>query len=447
MATTTPIFLTETYGAYHHRDVPKEDEELTRVGSGTPAGEYLRRFWHPIAMTEELKDLPQAIKVMGEELVVFRDGSGRVGLLELHCSHRGTSLEFGLIEEKGIRCCYHGWQFDVDGRILDTPGEPPDSTYKERLCHGAYPVKEYKGMVWAYMGPPDKMPPFPIYDIYEMPGSRLLPGRAGQKNIKPCNWLQIMDNVPDLVHEAFLHASASGLQFMDETGRPLSELEDVGEYDFVETPRGTLSMQTRRVGDHVWSRQLECMLPNMSVLCFPPVFPPRYREGQQELCVLPKMLRWRVPIDDTHTMEFHVYRAREGDETDVEPMQTAEETNAAGRPYEDRQRQPGDFDAQVSQRSIAVHDMEHLGATDRGVIMFRRMIREGIRAVEMGDDPKGVIRNFDGVLHMCGNDTVVYAPPASTPDEDSKLLHETALRLAERYLKTPPALHSDTMYL
>jgi phenylpropionate dioxygenase-like ring-hydroxylating dioxygenase large terminal subunit len=445
MATTKSKFLTETYGGYYHRDVPSEDAELTHVGPGTPCGEYLRRFWHPVAISNELKDLPHAIKIMGEELVVFRDKRGQVGLLELHCSHRGTSLEFGLIEEKGIRCCYHGWQFDVDGRILDTPGEPPDSTYKERLCHGAYPVHEYHGLVFAYMGPPNNMPPFPIYDIFEMLGSRLLPGTAGQKNIKPCNWLQIMDNVPDLVHEAFLHVSVTGSQFVDETGRPLSELEDVGEYDFLETPRGTLSLQTRRIGDHIWSRQLECMLPNMSVLCFPPALPPAYRKGQLELCVLPKILRWRVPIDDTNTMELHVYRAREWDETDVEPMQIAEETNAAGRPYQDRQRQPGDFDAQVGQRPIAVHDMEHLGSTDRGVIMYRNMIRDGIRAVENGTDPKGVIREFDGVIHLCGNDTAVYAPPATTPNEDSKLLHATALQLAERYLKTPPALHKATV--
>ena len=114
-------FLTTTYGAYHQREVPGEDAELTHVGPGTPAGEYLRRFWQPVAHVEDMKDLPIAIRIMGEDLVVFRDNRGRIGLLQRHCSHRGTSLEYGVIEEKGIRCCYHGWLYDVDGTILETP--------------------------------------------------------------------------------------------------------------------------------------------------------------------------------------------------------------------------------------------------------------------------------------------------------------------------------------
>src|SRR2546425_379824 len=120
-------FLTEPYGAYLNREVPREDTELTHVGPGTPCGEYLRRYWHPVAHSQDLKDLPLPVTIMGEDLVLFRDLRGRVGLLQRHCSHRGASLEFGLISERGIRCCYHGWLFDIDGRILETPGEPPTS--------------------------------------------------------------------------------------------------------------------------------------------------------------------------------------------------------------------------------------------------------------------------------------------------------------------------------
>ena len=121
---------------------------------------------------EQLTDLPMAVRIMGEDLVVFRDLSGHVGLLHRQCSHRRTSLEYGVIAEHGIRCCYHGWLFDVDGTILETPGEPEDSPIRHNLAHGAYPALEYKGLVFAYMGPPEKKPEFPIYDTMDMPGRR-----------------------------------------------------------------------------------------------------------------------------------------------------------------------------------------------------------------------------------------------------------------------------------
>jgi phenylpropionate dioxygenase-like ring-hydroxylating dioxygenase large terminal subunit len=193
MSTPRP-FLNVPYGAYLSREVPAPDEELTRVGPGTPCGEYLRRFWQPVAFARELGAVPLAIRIMGEELVVFRDLRQRVGLLQRHCTHRGTSLEFGLISERGIRCCYHGWVFDVDGRILETPGEPPSSTLRDRLCQGAYPTHELAGLVFAYMGPPDRRPAFPLYDTFELPGFTLEP--AG-KFMLPCNWLQIKDNSMD----------------------------------------------------------------------------------------------------------------------------------------------------------------------------------------------------------------------------------------------------------
>src|SRR4029453_15359050 len=124
------------YGGYLLREVPPEDTELTRVGPGTPGGEYLRRFWQPVAFARELGDVPRRLRIMGEDLVIFRDRGGRVGLLHLHCLHRGTSLEYGVIGERGPPCCYHGWLFDVDGSVLETPGEPARSTYRHRICQG-----------------------------------------------------------------------------------------------------------------------------------------------------------------------------------------------------------------------------------------------------------------------------------------------------------------------
>ena len=132
------------YGGYHQTAALAADAELTHVCPGTPGGEYLRRFWHPVALTIAVSELPKLVRVLGEDLVLFRDGNGRFGLLHRHCPHRGASLEYGICEARGLRCCYHGWLFDVDGTILETPGEPPDSSaaakLRQSLRHGAYPV-------------------------------------------------------------------------------------------------------------------------------------------------------------------------------------------------------------------------------------------------------------------------------------------------------------------
>ena len=125
--------------------LPKEDAELTRVGFGTPMGELLRRYWQPVALSAELADLPKVVRILGEELVVFRDGRGTVGVLDAHCVHRGTSLEYGRIEEDGIRCCYHGWKFAPDGRCLEMPAEPPTSRFKEKVCQPGYPAVSTAG--------------------------------------------------------------------------------------------------------------------------------------------------------------------------------------------------------------------------------------------------------------------------------------------------------------
>jgi len=189
----TQRFLTEPYGAYHQAVAPPRDDRLVRVGPGTPGGEYLRRFWHPFLHADDLGELPLAVRLLGEDLVAFRDLGGRVGLLEKHCPHRGASLEFGRVEERGIRCCYHGWLFDADGSILETPAEPDDNPYVGKQCQGAYPVREYRGLLFAYLGPPDCAPPFPRYDLTENPAFAVGLGQpAGwAANYQPTNWLQM----------------------------------------------------------------------------------------------------------------------------------------------------------------------------------------------------------------------------------------------------------------
>jgi phenylpropionate dioxygenase-like ring-hydroxylating dioxygenase large terminal subunit len=425
MATRAP-FLRTRFGGYLHRGLPNEDAELTHIGPGTSCGEYLRRFWQPICFSDELRDLPQRIKILGEELVVFRDLSGAVGLLELHCPHRGTSLEFGLIDAKGIRCCYHGWLFGADGAILETPGEREDSTLKDRLCHGAYPTREDHGIVFAYLGPPDQQPFFQVYDTFNGPSYRIIPG---QKYFYPCNWLQIMENVMDPAHSAFLHTIVSGAMFTEQFGI-------LPELDFTETPVGMIYVTSRRVGQNIWVRMGEAVLPNLQQVG------PIWEDGLKEHSFTgPMISRWIVPVDDTNTMfiELRHVSNTEG----VTPEWWADRNimlpgQLAGESYEDGQRRPGDYEAQVSQRPVAIHGLEHLGATDRGVSMFRTQIRRGIRTVEAGGSVTGPCRDPGRTIPTYCNDTVMRVSPAGSSALDKQLLRDTGRQLAETYLKDPP---------
>ena len=426
MATRAP-FLSQRYGGYNHRDVPQEDARLTRIGPGTPCGEYFRRFWQPVIFSDELKDLPVSLKIMDEELVAFRDKSGRVGLMELHCPHRGSSLEFGIVSERGIRCCYHGWRMDVDGTILETPGEPDDSTLKDRLCHGAYPVHEFNGIVFAYMGPPEQQPPFPIFDSYNRPGFRMIPGR---KYFYACNWLQILENAMDPTHTAFLHTIVAGSQFTNEFGV-------LPELDYVETPVGMVYTAARRVEDNIWVRMVENVLPNLQQVA------PIWEDGQRPHPFDgPMMSRWIVPLDDVNTMFIELRHIAEGEDA-IPPtppwwgdrgVMLPAQLPGDEETYYDRQRRPGDYDAQLTQRPIAVHGLEHLGVTDRGIIIFRRRLRKGIEATAQGLDPEGLVREPDGPITTYCNDTVVKAPAPADPEEEKRLLRETAKSLAQQYL-------------
>ena len=407
-------FLNVPYGAYLAREMAAPDPVLTQTGAGTPCGEYLRRYWQPVAFARDLGDVPRRIRIMGEDLVVFRDRSGRVGLLQLHCTHRGTSLEFGIPMERGLRCCYHGWVFDVDGRILQTPGEPAESTLRHRLCQGAYPTHEFSGLVFAYMGPPELRPAFPVYDTFELSGLELHPA-AGF--MLPCNWLQVKDNSMDPVHTSFLHALSSGYHFTAAFG----ELAELG---WQETAYGMIYIATRRVDDLVWVRVCDFMAPNVHQ------FTRELEEATRErIAYRPVVIRWAVPLDDTHTMNFELAQVDPAWGLDAAAIARPGFGQSADRSYEERQRHPGDYDAQSSQRTIAVHDLEHLASTDRGVIMLRKIVRDGIRAVEAGETPLGVALKPGETIATYCQDTVVRVPRAGTPDEDRALLRTIGRRV------------------
>ena len=422
--------LTSTYSAYYRAEATQEDAYLTHVGRGTPCGEYLRRFWHPVELDSEVGDFPVAVRILGEDLILFRDMSGNLGLLERACRHRSTSLEFGRICDHGIQCAYHGWHFDVDGTILNAPTEAADSKIKSRMFQGAYPVQEHMGLIFAYMGPPEERPALPIFDHYLRPGKRCV----CYKEPSPCNWLQVRENEMDPMHIVFLHTRIAGVQFSEVYG-------EIPEVDFVETPMGASAIATRRYKDFVYTRTNDMVLPNISRV---PAIDDA--EGETICDVRAGFTGWVVPVDDTNTLSFgwsefeeelpHPERdalidrrARAGhDQQDFFVGQS-------GAPsYQQRQRAPGDWDCWTSQGLIVVHGRENLGASDRGVAMWRRLIREGIKAVEKGADPKGVVREPSVVVPTYAHNTVKQVPRAATVEEDRKLLSEFGRDITDKVM-------------
>jgi len=401
------------YSGYYSRPPRDEDSLLTAVGPGTPCGEYLRRYWHPFMLSSELKDLPLPVRLLGEELVLFRDKSATIGLLHKHCAHRGTSLEFGIPQERGIRCCYHGWHFDVDGTILDTPGEPPTSRIKSNFAQGAYPVIEMHGLIFAYMGPPESTPEFPVYDSFDYPEDNRL---VAFNMHLPCNWMQIIENGADPIHNAFLHAIVSGQQFSP-------AFKVLPQLDFPETPMGYLSMATRKVGDFVFIRASDMMLPNVGQ------FPNGMNMAQNEsFGVRPYLTRWAVPLDDTHSLyvgfaHLNHYNSPEGQ---LKPEQFGEDLipfigQTGDRPYEERQREPGDYDAVSSQGPVANRKAEHLGTTDRGVVLSRRMIASAIGSVQEGKTPAMPRLYKNAKVRTYAHETVVRIPVPGMLDDPKAL--------------------------
>lgn len=371
------------YAGYLRRDQPGPDLELTSSEPGTPMGEAMRRFWQPVCLSSELGDVPKAIRIMGESLVAFRDKSGDVGVMHRHCAHRGASLEYGVIAEHGIRCCYHGWHYDVDGTLLDAPCELDATRLKATVCQGAYPAFERDGLVFAYMGPPDQKPAFPEFDTYTLPqGTKLVPF----SNIYPCNWLQVFENIMDHMHTAVLH-NHMVVEGVDQATADGVSLEGFGDMPVMqwETTRdghGCVFIAGRRLpDDKVWVRIAEMVFPNF--LQIGSLLPTAARERHSTAgCT-----RWNVPVDD-HNMIIFGYRHFNA-EVDPEGLGSEAdcgvdsidflEGQTGSRSYEEGQRAPGDWEALVSQRPIAIHAQENPGSSDIGVYLCRKLLREMLR--------------------------------------------------------------------
>jgi nitrite reductase/ring-hydroxylating ferredoxin subunit len=370
-------------GTAYGRPAPTYNAALTEVGAGTPMGELLRRYWHPVGLGADAGSTPRQIKVLGETLILFRDGQGRPGLVHPHCAHRGASLYYGKVEERGIRCCYHGWLFDVQGHCLEQPCEPSlGAPSRERRRQPWYPVQERYGMVWAYLGPPDKKPVLPRYDALEtLDDGEFIETNdhsigGGGPQIIPCNWLQHYENLVDPFHVVVLHGTFSGTQFVE-------QMSLMPEVTWDPAPLGVRTTSLRKLPDGSTLRRIsEAALPTLRVI-------PSPRIGQYGRV---ESIGWVLPIDD-HSFRIYV-AGRVKAAGDLARMRSRLNGKLWEELSEEEHRAfPGDYEAQVSQGAIAWHSEEHLATSDRGIVMLRRLLQKQLDALRDGQDPAGV--SFD----------------------------------------------------
>ena len=346
---------------------PEENERLTRVGPGTPGGDMMRRYWWPIGFTELVTDKPFPVRILGEDLVLFREPGGTLGLIDKHCPHRGASLEFGRIEEGGLRCCYHGWKFSADGRCCDMPAESPGSPLMAEARLSAYKTQEVAGLIFAYLGP-DPAPQLPRYDnLYRTDCIR----RIGA-SYEYCNWMQRAENAVDQMHSIALHAAVYP-QFA--LKRP--------DVDWQQTDYGVRA-----------AFQIPDGAAKVSHFIFPShsrYFGARIGDEASHNCNL------RVPVDDETPLTFFI-RLREahgkGDQVITAGYRDVVrgEYDRTADGWWDLGSRDQDRACQESQGLIADRSRETLGTSDRGVIMFRRMLGDAIDSVERGEDPPGIVR-------------------------------------------------------
>ena len=360
----------------------EENDLLTRVSPGTPAGDLLRRYWHVVAAAAELTEAKpkKRVRILGENLILYRDKSGNYGLVAENCSHRGVSLYYGFVEPDGIRCAYHGWKYDACGHCIDQPFENPAAGFKEKIQHPAYPVEKLGGLLFAYMGPPEKKPLLPKWDI--------LVRQDGGKKIDVCetlrcNWLQAMENSVDPTHTYFLHSHTLKLKgdpdHVPFHYRRVSKID----FDLVIHPNWAGIQKQRIFADE--SAPAETPHP----LVFPNILFVPVRIGYA--------MHFRTPVDD-HTTQVYQFRfspSKDGqavEQPENTPIEYVGTTDERGDFHMDNFTSQ-DHMAWETQGAIADRAKEHLGEGDRGVVMFRNLLRAQIQAVQAGNDPVGVNRD------------------------------------------------------
>jgi hypothetical protein len=391
-ARVIPITL-DTGTAYNKRP-PESNLTMTQVGPGTPMGELLRRYWHPIGLCADANTTPRQVRVLGEDLILFRDKSGQPGLLYPHCAHRGTSLFYGKVEQHGIRCCYHGWVFDAQGHCTERPCEPQPDAHCSKIRQPWYPLQELYGLIWAYMGPPEKKPVLPRYECLEvLEDGEFLEANdnsigGGGPQIIPCNWLQHYENLVDPFHVVILHSSFSGTQFVE-------QMAVMPKVSWDTQAHSVRTISLRNLPDGQTLRRIsEAGLPTLRVIPSPRIG----RYGMVE------SLGWVLPMDDHSFRIYVVGRVKEQGEL-VKMRSRLNGKLWEELTEEEHQQFPGDYEAMVSQGAITHHADEHLAQSDIGIVKLRRLLQEQLQKIKDGLDPAGVSfdDNAEPVKFSAGN--------------------------------------------
>ena len=382
----------------------EENELLTRTGPGTPGGNLMRRYWHPVALARELGEAPLPVRILGEDLVLFRDGEGRLGLLGLLCSHRCADLSYGRIEPQGLRCLYHGWLYDRAGRCLEQPAEPEGSRYKDEVRHKAYPCQEAGGIILAYMGP-DAPPLVPNFHFLVAPERHLFQSKVHHA----CNYLQANEGNLDPSHLSFLHAMNPGGD--GRTGVQL-EMQEIMKRQTspkisIERTRFGIRIYSERPaeGDRKYLRVTNFVFPNMGF----------FAGDGGRLGATGYSAHWHVPIDDeSHWRYDFYYNASQDIDADRLRAKIATEIGADFMPIRTRANRylqnrdemrrvtfsglgthfPS-HDLYAVESAGPIHDRtrEHLATSDTAIVAARRMILNAIRDLEAGKEPPLVIRS------------------------------------------------------
>ena len=405
------------------------NDSLTRVGKGSDAGEVLRRYWQPAALLDELQQGRPVVPVrlLGEDLVLFRDSEGQLGLIGRHCPHRGADMCYGRLEDNGLRCPFHGWHFNRSGQCVEQPGEPEGSRMHEKIQTASYPVVEKNGIIWAYMGPGEP-PEFPNFDCFRAPDTHVF----AFKGLWECNWLQAMEVGIDPAHASFLHrflqdedpADSYGKQFRDKAGNteiPMTKLlRDYPRPDIQvdEADHGLKITALRHMEDgrtHV--RVTNQIFPE--AICIP---------MSREMTIT----QWHVPIDDENCYWYSMFTSfdKPVDKDLMREQRLKEHVLPSYAPKKNKRNNYG-YDPEEQEREtytgmgldINVHDQwavesmgaiqdrteEHLGKTDVAIIRYRRMLRAAISAVKEGrerDLPMQGGLDVGGIFGPISNDSI-----------------------------------------